>query len=83
MAHKWIVTPLARKSFTLKTLLMMSLPRLSNTRTFQMGSPFSPSRDVACGLLGASMVGTEADISSLLRLNIRSIAPGNSAHDHD
>lgn len=31
--------PQLRKSFTLKTLLMTSLPKLSNTKTFQIGSP--------------------------------------------
>jgi hypothetical protein len=41
-----------------------------------MGSPFSPSREVACGLAGASIVGTEEEISSWFRLNIRSIAAG-------
>jgi hypothetical protein len=36
---KWIVTPHDRKSFTRSTLLMMSLPKLSNTSIFQIGSP--------------------------------------------
>jgi len=37
--YKCIVTPQDLKSLTLRTLLMTSLPRLSNTNTFQIGSP--------------------------------------------
>ena len=43
--YRWIVTPLLRRSLTRSTLLIMSLPRLSNTRTFQTGSPFSVRRE--------------------------------------
>lgn len=34
-----MVTPLDRRSLTRKTVLMTSLPRLSKTKTFQIGCP--------------------------------------------
>jgi hypothetical protein len=37
------ITPQARRSFTLRTLDMTSLPMLSNTNTFHIGSPVSES----------------------------------------
>lgn len=37
--HKWIVTPHPLRSFTLRTLLITSLPKLSKTSTFHIGSP--------------------------------------------
>ena len=44
--YRCIVTPLARRSLTLRTLLITSRPRLSKTRTFHMGSPSSPRIEV-------------------------------------
>lgn len=37
--------PQDRRSLTLRTLLMTSRPRLSNTKTFQTGSPLAPTSD--------------------------------------
>lgn len=37
--YRCIVTPHERKSETRRTLLIISLPRLSKTSTFQIGSP--------------------------------------------
>lgn len=37
--YKWMVTPHVRRSFTRRTLLITSLPKLSKTRTFHIGSP--------------------------------------------
>lgn len=37
--YKCMVTPQERRSETRRTLLIISLPRLSKTRTFQIGSP--------------------------------------------
>lgn len=48
--HKCIVTPHPRKSDTRKTLLIMSLPKLSNTRTFHIGSPSEFSIGVDFGI---------------------------------
>lgn len=45
--HICIVTPMDRRSLTLMTLLMTSLPRSSNTSTFHIGSPSSLTMDVA------------------------------------
>ena len=39
--YRWMVTPHVLKSFTRSTLLMTSRPKLSKTRTFQIGSPSS------------------------------------------
>lgn len=47
-----IVTPHVRKSLTLSTLLMISRPRSSNTRIFQIGFPSS------------SRIGTEDEVIS-------------------
>lgn len=46
--HRCMVTPHARRSFTRRTLLMTSLPRLSNIRTFHIGSPSSFSMGAVC-----------------------------------
>jgi len=43
-----MVTPQARRSFTLKTLLITSRPKLSKTKTFQIGSPSEFKIDVVC-----------------------------------
>lgn len=40
-AHKCIVIPQLRRSLTCNTLLITSLPKLSKTSTFQIGSPSS------------------------------------------
>lgn len=66
-----MVTPLLRKSLTRKTLLMISLPRLSKTRTFHIGSPFSLRREVV-GDPGAVSPFAVEDWS-WLRLKIRSM----------
>jgi hypothetical protein len=67
---KCIVTPLLLKSLTRRTLLMISRPRLSNTRTFQMGSPFSLRREAAGGCDVLSPFAVE---SSWFRLKMRSM----------
>ena len=43
-----MVTPQARRSFTLKTLLITSRPKLSKTKTFQIGSPSELKIDAVC-----------------------------------
>jgi hypothetical protein len=54
VAYKWIVTPHARKSLTLRTLLMTSRPLLSKTRTFHIGSPSSFKMGVDWGMTAAA-----------------------------
>lgn len=39
LTYRCMVTPQERRSETRRTLLIISLPRLSKTRTFQIGSP--------------------------------------------
>lgn len=41
LIFRWMVTPHARRSFTLSTLDTTSLAMSSNTRTFHIGSPVS------------------------------------------
>jgi len=55
-----MVTPIALKSLTLKTLLITSLPRSSNTRTFHTGSPSLLTTDA----LGATKPPAEPACSS-------------------
>ncbi len=55
--YKCIVTPHVRKSLTRSTLLITSLPRLSNTRTFHIGSPSEFRIGVALGMRPSAAVG--------------------------
>lgn len=50
IAHRCMVTPHPLRSLTRSTLLMTSLPRLSNTRTFHIGSPSEFRIGVALGM---------------------------------
>lgn len=68
--HRCIVTPCALRSLTLSTLLIMSLPRLSNIKTFQIGSPFSSSKGAA---FPSAIVPSSSFAGAWLRLNILSI----------
>ena len=69
-----IVTPIARRSLTLRTLLITSRPRSSKTRTFQMGSPSGESIAEAalCRLpSGLALPSSASSVSTLwLRLSI-------------
>ena len=49
-AYRCMVTPHARRSLTLSTLLMTSRPRSSNTSTFHIGSPSAFRIGVDCGM---------------------------------
>jgi len=74
--YKWIVTPHALKSFTRMTLLMTSLPRLSNTNTFHIGCPSSLRMGVDSGrnpLACGSCCSSGLRGGSWLRLRIFSI----------
>lgn len=48
-AYRCIVTPQPLRSFTRSTLLMTSLPRLSNTSTFHIGLPSASNNGVDLG----------------------------------
>lgn len=51
LSYRCMVIPHARRSLTLSTLLMTSLPRSSNTNTFHIGSPSEFRMGVECSPL--------------------------------
>jgi hypothetical protein len=75
--YRCIVMPHPRRSLTRRTLLITSLPRLSNTSTFHMGSPSELSMGVDCGIKpfadeGSCWRSLDSCVA-LLRLRMRSI----------
>lgn len=66
------MTPHPRKSFTLKTLLIISRPRLSKTRTFHIGSPSEFNIGVVLGMRPFAVDESWwTELSSVVRLRLR------------
>ena len=69
--YRCIVIPHPRKSFTRNTLLITSLPRLSNTKTFHIGSPSSFKMGVDCGRSPPDACSSSLSSTVWLRLRMR------------